>query len=46
VVSFWRFRFSRGSSPVGVEELIDIFMDFETGLAIRKTGDDRSRIAA
>ncbi len=46
VVSFWRFRFSRGSSPVGVEELIDIFMDFETGLATRKTGDHRSRIAA
>jgi hypothetical protein len=46
VVSFWRFRFSRGSSPVGVEELIDIFMDFETGLAARKAGDDRSRIAA
>jgi hypothetical protein len=46
VVSFWRFRFSRGASPVGVEELIDIFMDFETGLASRKAGDDLARIAA
>jgi len=46
VVSFWRFRFSPGASPVGVEELIDIFMDFETGLAIRKTEDALSRMAA
>jgi len=35
VVSFWRFRFSPGSAPVGVDELIDVFMDFETGLADR-----------
>lgn len=35
VVSFWRFRFSPGAAPVGVEELIDVFMDFETGLADR-----------
>lgn len=35
VVSFWRFRFSPGAAPIGVEELIDVFMDFETGLADR-----------
>lgn len=35
VISFWRFRFSPGSPPVSVEELIDVFMDFETGLADR-----------
>jgi hypothetical protein len=35
VVSFWRFRFGVGSAPVSVEELIDIFMDFESGLAER-----------
>jgi hypothetical protein len=32
IVSFWRFRFNPKAPPVGVEELIDIFMDFETGL--------------
>ncbi len=32
IVSFWRFRFRIGAAPVSVEELIDIFMDFETGL--------------
>lgn len=36
VVSFWRFRFAPGSAQVGVEELIDIFMDFETGLRGRE----------
>ena len=35
VVSFWNFRFGRNAAPVGVDELIDIFMDFETGLADR-----------
>lgn len=35
VISFWRFRFAPGAVPVGPEELIDIFMDFETGLADR-----------
>lgn len=35
IVSFWRFRFSPGSANVSPEELIDIFMDFETGLADR-----------
>jgi len=35
VVSFWRFRFAPGAVPVGPEELIDIFMDFETGLTDR-----------
>jgi hypothetical protein len=43
IVSFWRFRFSPGASRVGVEELIDIFMDFETGLAAE---DASSRLAA
>ena len=32
IVSFWRFRFKSGAAHVSVEELIDIFMDFETGL--------------
>lgn len=36
VVSFWRFRFAPGAAQVGVEELIDIFMDFETGLRGRE----------
>lgn len=35
IVSFWRFRFGPGSANVSPEELIDIFMDFETGLADR-----------
>lgn len=35
VVSFWRFRFAPGAVPAGPDELIDIFMDFETGLADR-----------
>ncbi|MDQ1154963.1 hypothetical protein [Brevundimonas sp. SORGH_AS_0993] len=32
IVSYWRFRFAPGASPVNVDELMDIFMDFETGL--------------
>ncbi len=32
IVSFWRYRFSKGSASVSVDELIDIFMDFESGL--------------
>jgi hypothetical protein len=32
IVSYWRFRFAPASAPVNVEELMDIFMDFETGL--------------
>lgn len=32
IVSFWRFRFRPDAAQVSVEELIDIFMDFETGL--------------
>lgn len=32
VVSFWRFRFGEGAATVSPEELIDILMDFETGL--------------
>lgn len=35
IVSFWRFRFGRDAAPVSVEELMDIFMDFETSLAER-----------
>ena len=46
IVSFWRYRFSPGASHVGVEELIDIFMDFETGLAIRRIDDAPSSLAA
>lgn len=32
IVSFWRYRFAPGRAPVGVDELIDILMDFEAGL--------------
>lgn len=32
VVSFWRFRFREGVGAVSPEELLDIFMDFETGI--------------
>lgn len=35
IVSFWRFRFGPNAANVSPEELIDIFMDFETGLADR-----------
>lgn len=37
IVSFWSFRFGPKSPPVGVDELIDIFMDFETGLMGRES---------
>jgi len=40
IVSFWNFRFGPRSSAPGVEELIDIFMDFEVSLRGR---DDDSR---
>jgi hypothetical protein len=46
IVSFWRYRFGPGASKVGVEELIDIFMDFETGLAERKPDSRRPSLAA
>lgn len=39
IVSFWRFRFAPQSAPVQVDELIDIFMDFETGLMGRNLED-------
>ncbi|MEG1453285.1 MAG: hypothetical protein RSC22_10885 [Brevundimonas sp.] len=39
IVSFWRFRFNPQSAPVQVDELIDIFMDFETGLMGRNLED-------
>ncbi len=32
IVSFWNFRFGYKAPPPGVEELIDIFMDFEVSL--------------
>lgn len=35
IVSFWRYRFSPGAGAVSVEELIDIFMDFEGSLSER-----------
>jgi hypothetical protein len=38
IVSFWTFRFGPHAVPPSVEELIDIFMDFETGL--RGRGDE------
>ena len=46
VVSFWRYRFSPGASGVGAEELMDIFTDFENGLAERKTGAGSLLMAA
>lgn len=39
IVSFWNFRFGPRSPRVQVEELIDIFMDFETSLAGRKAAE-------
>ena len=35
IVSFWRYRFGRDAAPLAAEELIDIFMDFETSLSER-----------
>ncbi|WP_428153406.1 hypothetical protein [Brevundimonas sp.] len=47
IVSYWRFRFGPGAAPVNVEELMDIFMDFETGLLGRgEVPDDIGMIAA
>ncbi|WEK40780.1 MAG: hypothetical protein P0Y50_04015 [Candidatus Brevundimonas colombiensis] len=47
IVSYWRFRFGPGASPVNVEELMDIFMDFETGLLGRgELPDDIGMVAA
>jgi hypothetical protein len=46
IVSFWRYRFSPGASRVDVEELIDIFTDFETGLTTRKAEGRSSPLAA
>ena len=47
IVSYWRFRFGPGAAPVNVEELMDIFMDFETGLLGRgELPDDIGMIAA
>jgi hypothetical protein len=47
IVSYWRFRFGSSAAPVNVEELMDIFMDFETGLLGRgELPDDIGMIAA
>ncbi|PZO06028.1 MAG: hypothetical protein DCF29_06785 [Alphaproteobacteria bacterium] len=46
VVSFWRFRFGPNANPVSVDELIDIFMDFENGLADRSQELGQSIMAA
>lgn len=47
IVSYWRFRFGPSAAPVNVEELMDIFMDFETGLLGRgELPDDIGMIAA
>lgn len=46
IVSFWRYRFSPGASGVWAEELIDIFMDFEAGLAAHRGGVVAPRWAA
>lgn len=46
IVSYWRFRFGPGCPPVNVEELMDIFMDFETGLLGRNEIPDASGILA
>lgn len=47
IVSYWRFRFGPGAAPVNVEELMDIFMDFETGLLGRgEVPDDIGMMAA
>lgn len=47
IVSYWRFRFGPGAPPVNVEELMDIFMDFETGLLGRgETADMVGTLAA
>jgi hypothetical protein len=47
IVSYWRFRFGPTAAPVNVEELMDIFMDFETGLLGRgEVPDDVGLVAA
>ncbi|ADK99349.1 hypothetical protein [Brevundimonas subvibrioides] len=40
IVSFWTFRFGPHATPAGAEELMDIFMDFETGLRGRDETED------
>lgn len=47
IVSYWRFRFGPSAHPPAVEELMDIFMDFETGLLGRgESPDDLGMLAA
>lgn len=36
IVSFWNFRFGPRAPRISVEELIDVFMDFESSLAGRE----------
>jgi hypothetical protein len=44
IVSFWNFRFGPKASKPGVDELIDIFMDFEVGLRGRDEIDEAALI--
>jgi hypothetical protein len=45
IISFWNFRFPRGrTNPIGVEELIDIFNDFEASLSFTQTPSRESRV--
>ena len=46
IVSYWRFRFAPAAPAVGVEELIDIFMDFESGLLGRGETAEAPKVLA
>lgn len=35
IVSYWNFRFGPGAGLISGEELMDVLMDFEAGLAGR-----------
>lgn len=41
IVSFWRYRFGRRAAPVGPDELMDIFLDFEDGLSFVSEAEER-----
>jgi hypothetical protein len=42
IVSFWRFRFPAGKTPlITPEELTDLFMDFESSLGVEKLAEVR-----
>lgn len=46
IISFWRYRFPPGrSAPADPEELMDIFLDFEDGLAFLQDAASASRVA-